>query len=866
MSKWSIRLKVLSLVLVVLLAACASPTTPAPTPTQPAPTSAVVATSPAVATSPVLAATATPLAAAPTAQATSALSQTTTGAALAAGPQWVTGVFTYSNDIITTYYVEQAVALLDMYGFVTRNKDWVLPVDSQVLGYLNLDTVNKKGTYELNLPARPRGENSPVNHGGGADEDIQVFAIGYSPNLTGGPFSEGDDASRGWPNYLASVRTDPANNDEVIGGKLIVWTDKAGQQFPTGFGADGKLFTADDPLGTLPVGYSIVNLDTTPFAFTQEAQPNLTLYEPTDVAIKDYSTLSYTDAFEQLFKQVATRWAFNGIASKPIDWQAIHGQIAPMVAAAQQAHDSLGFYRAIKAFAQSIPDGHTGLSGGDPTGQDSQAHTGSGYGLALRETDSGSVIAVEVTAGGPADAAGIKVGAEVTTFAGQPISQAISAVVPYSGPFSVEASRRYQQVRYLTRAPLGTQAKVTFTNPGGQPQMATLTAAAETQSFSFTSIYEGYDPNALPVDAKILPSGIGYIKIDSNDQDLQLTIRLFQRALTTFKNNQVPGVVIDLRQNPGGAPLGLAGFLTDQVITEGQLEYYSDETGKFQPSGTPERIYTDTEQYRFDKLAVLVGQACASACELEAYGFSKVPGAMVVGMYPTAGVEAEVARGQYVLPEGITFQSPTGRFVNPDGSLFLEGTGVQPTLRVPINPTTLLATDDEELRYAEDAILGTGGGTPAVPGGPVLASASASTTLLSGGAKLLENVAAEHYTDAQLNQAGRTNTYTIKLTQDQRLIWIYGWCADTQAHLDDNLKSIQESFSVNGQAIDSSQFAAFNGQTNGQFCDYHYVAVSQWPSGTTRLSTQVKFTQAINDGTTTFPAGTRTLVYLVTAP
>jgi hypothetical protein len=45
--------------------------------------------------------------------------------------------------------------------------------------------------------------------------------------------------------------------------------------------------------------------------------------------------------------------------------------------------------------------------------------------------------------------------------------------------------------------------------------------------------------------------------------------------------------------------------------------------------------------------------------------------------------------------------------VNPDGSLFLEGTGVQPTIKVPINAATLLANDDEELRYAEDAILGT---------------------------------------------------------------------------------------------------------------------------------------------------------------
>jgi hypothetical protein len=74
------------------------------------------------------------------------------------------------------------------------------------------------------------------------------------------------------------------------------------------------------------------------------------------------------------------------------------------------------------------------------------------------------------------------------------------------------------------------------------------------------------------------------------------------------------------------------------------------------------------------------------------------------------------------------------------------------------------------------------------------------------------------------------------------------------------------SFLVNGQAIDAAQFADFNGQLQGKYCDYRYAAVYQWPSGTTRLTTQVKFTQAINDGTTNYAAGTHTYVYQVTKP
>ena len=38
-------------------------------------------------------------------------------------PYEITGTFTYTNDIITTYYVENEVALVDMYGFVKRDEN-----------------------------------------------------------------------------------------------------------------------------------------------------------------------------------------------------------------------------------------------------------------------------------------------------------------------------------------------------------------------------------------------------------------------------------------------------------------------------------------------------------------------------------------------------------------------------------------------------------------------------------------------------------------------------------------------------------------------------------------------------------------------
>lgn len=624
-------------------------------------------------------------------------------------PVQITGNFTYTNDIITTYYVENAVALVDMYGFVKRDKEWEIPVASQTLGFLSIDPSTKTGKYTLQLPENPTGQVVDVANDANKSTGVQIFAVSYWPNLTGGPYSEGDDPTKGWPDYLASVVTDSENQDEVIGGNLVVWAPDANQKFPTGFGADKKLFTTDDPVGPIPAGYSIVNLDNEPFTISRETQPSLALLEPKEAAIKDFSKETYSKAFDDMFNVIRTNYAFNGIQGKEPNWDKLYAELQPRVADAESKNDPNAFYLALRDFTRAFKDGHVGLDGGQYANDDFVNATAGGYGFAIRQLDDGRVIVIYLTKDGPAEKAGMQVGAEVTEFNGKPIKDAIASTVSFSNQSS-DFAIQYQQARYLLRAPVDTEATVTFTNPGGASKTVTLKAVQERDSFARTSLYYGVDTNPLlPVEYKVLPEGdknIGYIQIDSNYDDLNLIMRLFQRAMTQFESFQVNGLIIDLRYNSGGAPLGLAGFLYNKEIVMGQLEYYSDETKKFEPDGNPEKITPNQEQFHFDKMAVLVGPACFSACELEAFGFSKVPGMMVIGQYPTAGVEAEVARGQFKLPEGFSLQVPFGRFVNPDGSLFLEGKGVPLTLKVPIDETTATSTDDVVLHAAVDAILG----------------------------------------------------------------------------------------------------------------------------------------------------------------
>jgi C-terminal processing protease CtpA/Prc len=627
--------------------------------------------------------------------------QVAKGEAVPPGPVLITGGFEYTNDfVVEVYYVEHAVALLDMTGFVLRDEEWEPSVESQALGFMDLDAENDRASYRLSLPAVPSGAFNDVDHDGKKEQGIQIFAVGYNPNLSGGVFAEGDDRNMGWPGYLASIKTDAENDDEVMSGKLVLWSPDRKQEFPSGFGADGLLFTEDDPTILAPMGYSVVDLDTSPFSFDTDQTIDVTLYESDDIAIKDYSNLSYTDAFDAFFEVVRKEYAFNGYAGKEPDWEAVYADTAPKIAQAEAERDGYAYFLALREFSLVFKDGHVGMSGGDFDYQFYENRLYGGYGFAVRELDDGTVLAVYALPDGPADLAGMQVGAQILEYNGDPVGTALDKVAPFE-PQSTDFGARYEQTVFLTRGGVGEAAQIRFVNPGGREQSADLTSVYEMDSFF--QVYQGgsiLNEPVFPVEASTFYEAIGYIKVNSNYDDLGLIVRSFEHALQKFTERGLPGLIIDMRQNTGGAPLGLAGFLHDEEIVMGQLEYYSDKTGQFEPDGPVDKVLPNENMYVFEEMVLLVDQFCYSACEIESYGFSQIPGMVVMGQFPTAGVEAETARGEFLLPEEITFGVPTGRFTLPDGSIFLEGEGVQPTIRIPVTAASVLSDEDTVLQEA----------------------------------------------------------------------------------------------------------------------------------------------------------------------
>ena len=616
----------------------------------------------------------------------------------------ISGSVTYSAPYFTLGVAQPLVILEDQTGFVDRNEHFLMPVASQTIGQITSDFFTSPFQYSLALPIEPQGSYRDVDNDDVEDQGVQIFAIAYWDNTFGDPFLEERDLyGGGWSTAYASTRiSDDIETDrEIVGGVFLVYTTDDQQGFPSGFGEDDLLFTDDDPIVTLPQGYTIVNMDAEPFSFDRSRNPVVDLIEPEGIALVDYSDQSYSDAFNSLVDLLTKEYAFTEY--KEIDWEAKRTEFLPLFEAATTDEDARAYQRALRDFGWSIPDGHVS---GAFVSEDFQQAIAGGLGIAIRETDEGSVIVNFVGEGSPAETAGITLGTEIVAIDGVPIGDAIGNAVAFSAPFSTEHFKRLQQMRYAVRFPIETEVELTWIDAEGEEVTETMTVIGEYDSFSFSSFARGTTGFEIPVEYKLLEADeygdndYGYAKIDSFSDNSVLTIQLWERLIRTLKQYAVGGLIIDMRQNGGGS-----GFLADQMAAYffqephvlGNSGFYDEDRGEFyfDPEGQ-DRYYLPAEDLRYDgEVAIIVGPFCLSACEFFSYDMTIDDRATVVGHYPTGGLGGSIK--SIKMPDEEYFTYTIGRAVDADGEIHIEGKGVPPSVQVTVTEENLLADEDKDV-------------------------------------------------------------------------------------------------------------------------------------------------------------------------
>jgi len=174
----------------------------------------------------------------------------------------------------------------------------------------------------------------------------------------------------------------------------------------------------------------------------------------------------------------------------------------------------------------------------------------------------------------------------------------------------------------------------------------------------------------------------------------------------------VPGVVLDMRQNSGGNGWladQMAAYFFDKETLVGNTAYYNKGSDQFYMDPGDQTLMLPPPadlQYK-GPAAVMVGPACASACEFFSYDMTINDRATVVGQYPSEGAGGSVEA--FYMPEGIYCQLTIGRALDPNGKIHIEGKGVVPTVKVPVTADMLQKQSNGEdvvLEAAEKAIGG----------------------------------------------------------------------------------------------------------------------------------------------------------------
>ena len=161
---------------------------------------------------------------------------------------------------------------------------------------------------------------------------------------------------------------------------------------------------------------------------------------------------------------------------------------------------------------------------------------------------------------------------------------------------------------------------------------------------------------------------IGYIAVSEFDE---VTYDQFKEALDDLENQGMEGLVIDLRNNPGGN-LDTVTDMLRLLLPEGTIVSIKDK------DGNSEELTCDGENEFTKPLAVLVNQYSASASEIfsaaiQDYGTGRIVGVTTYGK----GVVQQLI----TLGDGTCLKLTIAEYFTPSGRS-INGTGVEPDVEV----------------------------------------------------------------------------------------------------------------------------------------------------------------------------------------
>ena len=169
---------------------------------------------------------------------------------------------------------------------------------------------------------------------------------------------------------------------------------------------------------------------------------------------------------------------------------------------------------------------------------------------------------------------------------------------------------------------------------------------------------------------EMLDNDIGYIELSGFQV---VTDQQFFEAYNALEAEGQEGMIIDLRNNPGGS-VYVVGAISDLLLPEGLIVYTEDKAGK-------RSELTSDEEHQFTKpLVILVNENSASASEILAgavkdHGIGTIIGTTTFGKGLVQGIEE--------LEDGSAIKVTISKYFTPSGN-YIHGIGIEPDIYVEL--------------------------------------------------------------------------------------------------------------------------------------------------------------------------------------
>ena len=315
----------------------------------------------------------------------------------------------------------------------------------------------------------------------------------------------------------------------------------------------------------------------------------------------------------------------------------------------------------IQGMINYLDDPYATYFSGDASDDFNEELAGTYEGIGVEVMLKDGIISVgNVFDGSPADKAGVKVGDIITKV----------------NDTDVTGKTLTEVVNMISGDDSGKSSKLTVTRNGEELSFELSKDTIETPVIE-SEIYENNDKK------------IGYIKIEIFNSN---SYKQFNNALKKLEKKNIEGLVIDVRDNPGGYLSEVKNILC-LFLNKKQVLY------QLQTKSETEKVYGTKKSIDRDyPVSVIINDESASASEILASAFKESYDSHVVGINSYGKGTVQSASD---LNSGDTIKYTVQKWLTPDGN-WVNDKGVVPTDRVE----TVLQ-EGETLNYDNDTMLQT---------------------------------------------------------------------------------------------------------------------------------------------------------------